>query len=799
MKTTVETFLLYLFALLLISPSVLAQSSTSTGSVRGTITDPTGAVIINAKVRLTTANGKYDATVQTDEVGRYRFNSVPLDEFSLHVEAPGFAPADFKGEVLGTPPIIHNVQFKGATAVQQITVTDSVLGVGTAASHFEFDDDALERRPLQSPNQDLPAVVLSVPGVVPEENGRMHIRGSEVQPQYVLDGVPISENVSSTFATAIDAENLRSTQVITGDMPAEYGDRLAAIVNLNTKSGLDMPWMGALSLSGGSFDSGGVDGEIGGHVKNVGIFATADGSRSSRFLDPPEIDNFRNEGGVAHLFSRIDWSLSTKDTLRLTLSTNGSNFEVPNTIEQQEEGQRIRQELRDDYEALSWSHIFGPNTSSEVALFRRSSSAKLLDPQFTGTPFYLSQNRRQRSEGLKATLTHDWKWNSFKFGVEGRRLPINESFQLAVTDPEDVDPEAPVSEFTPGDPFIFHDATAGNLESAFVQDNFRIGRHLNIDAGLRFDHSDLVVHDNAFSPRIGVAYHIEKTNTTIHGAYNRLYQTPPIENLLLTSSPATEELTEAEDEEDEEEEGGVQKFHAERQNHYQFGVRQQFGRHVSLNVTRYIKNVTDWLDDEQLFETAIVFPVQLARGDVRGTEVRLDLASLAGFSGYFSYANARATVTAPITGGLFIAQGEDEDEGEFTAAGEQFPADSDERNEAELGVTYTHRSGFWGSFNARYDSGIPSEFDSEEYESFDPRIQEQLDPVRHRLKPRTVFGFAAGADLFRESRFPITLQVGVNNFTDRFYMYNFHSIFSGTHIGRPREAIVRLTFHWKSK
>jgi hypothetical protein len=39
----------------------------------------------------------------------------------------------------------------------------------------------------------------------------------------------------------------------------------------------------------------------------------------------------------------------------------------------------------------------------------------------------------------------------------------------------------------------------------------------------------------------------------------------------------------------------------------------------------------------------------------------------------------------------------------------------------------------------------------------------------------------------------------VNNLTDRFYLYNFQSAFSGTHIGRPREAVGRIVFSWNRK
>jgi outer membrane receptor protein involved in Fe transport len=374
-------------------------------------------------------------------------------------------------------------------------------------------------------------------------------------------------------------------------------------------------------------------------------------------------------------------------------------------------------------------------------------------------------------------------------GIEVRRLPVSERFSLAVTDPEDVEEDSPVQAFTPANPFRFSEKQAGILGSAFVQDRVRFGEHWTVDLGLRLDHPDLIVHETELSPRIGLAYHIVRTNTTVHASYNRLVQMPALENILLSFSSQAEVLEAESDPGAREREPKM-----EKQNHYQFGFQQRLGKHLQFDAVHYVKNINNFMDDEQLFETAIVFPVELARADIRGSEVRVDFDPLPGWTGYISYANARATVTAPLVGGLFL-----EPEGEFADAGKQFPADSDERNEVQFGMTYTHKSGLWGTFNTRYDSGIPSEFEDADFATFDPKIQRQLDPLRHRIKPRTIVNVAGGVELFRESSHPASLQVGVNNLFDRFYLYNFRSIFSGTHIARPREAVVRLTFRWKAR
>src|SRR5262249_34959569 len=146
---------------------------------------------------------------------------------------------------------------------------------------------------------------------------------------------------------------------------------------------------------------------------------SADASRSDRFLDPPEIDNFHNHGGLAHVFGRFGLLATHNDLLRLSLSTNGTDFQGPNLAEQQDESQLQRQEFPGDYETLVWTHVFSSEPLSEVTLSRRSSSARLRDPDQTGTPFFLTQNRRTRTEGLRASFSTVWKNHSIKAGVEG--------------------------------------------------------------------------------------------------------------------------------------------------------------------------------------------------------------------------------------------------------------------------------------------------------------------------------------------------------------------------------------------
>lgn len=779
-------------AILLFVAFVCARAD-GTGTITGAVIDPSGGVIPGVSISFKSIGLDFKTTTTSDANGQYTLHNVPLGRFELTAEVREFAALRYTGELKSPAPFVQDVHFQAVgrklqrVIVKEVTNDEAALEKRSSVTRQSLDPEQFEKWPGAPQNQVMSAVVESVPGVVPEENGRIHVRGSEMQPQYVLDGVPFSDALVGTAGTGLDTENLRAAEMITGNIPAEFGGKSSSIVSLTTKSGLGIPWRGALALSAGSLESSAIDAEVAGQIKKFGIFLTADTSESHRFLDPPEIQNFRNDGGLAHVFGRFDLQASRNDVVRLTLSANGSSFQVPNLLEQEEEGQRQRQELRDDYEALHWTHIFNPATVADVTLFRRSSTAKLLDPDLTGTPFFIGQHRNQRTEGLNVSLSKDRGRHSLKFGVDASRLPLTERFTLAVTDPEDVEPDSPVLAYTLDKPFLFNAKRTGTRASWYVQDHLRLTQHFTADIGLRFDYYDLLIHDSAFSPRIGLAYYLERTGTVFRASYNRLFNTPPLENLLLSSSPAAAELS-------SEDEVSAVPVPAERQDMYEFGLQQKIGSHLRLDVRRYVKTIHNTADDEQLFTTAVVFPVALSHADIRGTEVRLDLAPVRGFSAYTSYANARATDTGPLVGGLFLGGEEDLFEG-----AQKFPADQDERNEVQFGLTYNHRSGVWLHFTGRHDSGLPTEFDPEDFSEFDPRIQGQVDPVRSRIKPRTILGVAAGITLWRDSRISPALQLSVNNLTDRFYLYNFQSVFSGTHIGRPREVVGRIVFHWSGK
>jgi hypothetical protein len=219
-----------------------------------------------------------------------------------------------------------------------------------------------------------------------------------------------------------------------------------------------------------------------------------------------------------------------------------------------------------------------------------------------------------------------------------------------------------------------------------------------------------------------------------------------------------------------------------------------------LNLTVYQKRIENFSDKDQFFETGVIFPIAISSGRVTGEELRLESTDIHGFHTFVSYANSRAFGVTPITGGLFLG----EDPQDLFLHGLKFANDHDQRNEAQFQVSYNHRpSGLYASFSGRYDSGVPVDIEPGTTladfvaQGFDPRLFDKIDFQRGRVRPRTILDLSVGADLMQKERVSMNVQFDLQNLTNELFLYNFESVFSGTHVGYPRLFSGRLSLRFK--
>lgn len=796
--------LLVLLAALLLCAAVGAQ--TRVGTVQGTVKDPGGALVPGATVTITQPVTGYHQTVQADAQGLYKLVNVPFNTYKVRAEAPGFQPAEQSIDLESAVPANADLTLALAGTTANVTVTagsDAVVETDRTSSDTDISQTLLERPAGASSSNAITNIVASTPGFVADDNGRLHPRGSESQVQYVVDGVPVTDNLSSIFSSSLDARTLRTVEVLTGGIPAEFGDKLAGVINVNTRSGLEMPTQGGVSFSGGTFSTGEIAADFSTHTRKFGFLTNLSATTSQRFLDPPTLDNFHNFGRTGKGFFRLDYQFSTTDTLHGTFTFGGSNFQVPNRLVQEIAGQDQRQRLRDNAQNISYQHIFSPNTIGQLSFFNRSSRARLTS-NAQSTPVAAFQNRSLQNTGAVASLTLTRGTHNIKFGGQILVPHLREDFSFYPTTLfADIADEGgsslpnPINGFNAVNPFRFTGRKSGRTLSAYAQDRFTLFKNFTLDAGLRYDNYRLLISDQGFSPRIGIAYYIPRTQTTLRASYNRFFQTPPNENLLLASSTEAAAISPVAVLQ------GVtivQPVQVDKEHVFELGAQQLLSRFFRLNLTVYQKRIRNFADKDQFFETGVVFPVSISGGRVTGEELRLESTDVHGLRGFISFANAYAYGVTPIIGGLFLG----EDPGELRLSGLKFAADHDQRNEAQFQLSYNHaRSGLYAIFNGRYDSGVPTDVEPgttlAEFmaQGFDPRLYNKIDFQRGRVRPRTILDLSIGADLMRKERASLNLQFDIQNLTNQLFLYNFQSVFSGTHVGYPRLFSGRLALRFK--
>jgi len=790
--------------LLSLGPTVFAQARI--GSVQGVVKDPGGALVPNAQITVTQPVTGYRQTTQTDAQGSFKLVNLPFNTYKVRAEATGFQPAEESIDLESTVPL--NVELslsleQTTAAVTVTTETGAMIEPDRTSSDTDIGQTILERPIGAAPSRAIESIVASTPGFVTDDNGRMHPRGSESQVQYVVDGVPITDNLSAIFSTSLDARTLRTVEVLTGGIPAEFGDKLAGVINVNTRSGLEGPTQGGISFSGGSFSTGETAVDFSTHTKKLGFLTNLSASTSQRYLDPPTLDNFHNFGRTGKGFFRLDYQFDANNSLRGVFNFGGSNFEVPNRFNQEVAGQDQRQRLRDNSQNISFQHIFSANTVAQFSFFHRQNNAQLISNTLS-TPVVANQDRTLQNYGAIGSLALTRRSHNIKLGGQVTITPVDEHFNFYPTEqfPDLVDEEGnvfpnPVNNFNAANPFVFNQSKTGRTLSAYVQDRFTAFKNLTLDLGVRYDNYKLLIGEQQLSPRLGLAYFIPKTKTTLRASYNRLFQPPPAENLLLASSSAAAALSPI-----AVLQGitTVQPILPDKQNAFEAGAQQLLSQFFRLNLTVYQKRIENFSDKDQFFETGVIFPIAISSGRVTGEELRLESTDIHGFHTFVSYANSRAFGVTPITGGLFLG----EDPQDLFLHGLKFANDHDQRNEAQFQVSYNHRpSGLYASFSGRYDSGVPVDIEPGTTladfvaQGFDPRLFDKIDFQRGRVRPRTILDLSVGADLMQKERVSMNVQFDLQNLTNELFLYNFESVFSGTHVGYPRLFSGRLSLRFK--
>ena len=752
---------------------LLAQ--VDTGELRLQATDAKGSGV-KASIEVSSEADQYRNHFATDESGALDVRILAYGIYDVAIEVKGFLPMHTTVEIRSALPTSLTVKLAVAPVTSTVRVDEkaTLIDPDRPSSVMQIGQQQIDSRLGSLPGRSVQDLVNSQPGWLYEGNAVLHPRGSEYQTQFVVDGIPLTDNRSPSFGPEIEADDLDSISIYTAGIPAEYGRKMGGVVELNTKRDTDAGLHGQLTLSGGSYDTAQAFGEVQ-ELQGKNTFgASASGNRTSYYLNPVVPENFTNDGTTADFSTRYEREFTERDRLTLGVRHELSRFEIPNENIQQQAGQL---QIGDNFETIgtaSYLHIFSPNLLGNLVGMVRD-NANDLDSNRQSVPIIATSHNDFREGYFKATASFHHANQEFKAGLETDNTFLHEDFSYLITDPTQFDDGTPPS-------LSFKQQRPDLEQAAFAEDLIRLGKW-TVSAGLRWDHYQLILNQNEFSPRVSIGRYLPSLNMVLHGSYDRVFQTPSFENILISSSPQITSL-----------DPSVLRLPVKPSigSYYEGGLTEGFYGKLVLDVTIFRRDVHNYADDDQLLNTGVSYPIAFDKAILYGAEGKLDLVNLGKLTGFISYSYIVGNAWFPVTGGLFLG---DDVTNALTQTTGHFPDSQDQRNTLRTRFQYQALSRVSLATGLSYGSGLPFDFDGDPAEAlaqYGPAVLNRLNFDRGRILPTLAISASVGTDLYKRDKKTIRFQADGDNLNNRLNVIDFGGLFSGNAIGPGRSFALRL-------
>jgi hypothetical protein len=765
-----------LLALIILGSAWLTLAQVNTGELRLRVTDPAG-LGLKASVTVSSEANQFRNALTTSDAGELDLKTLAYGVYLVRVEKPGFAATTQTLDVRSALPAEHTIQLKLSTIKQSVEVSagNTLVDPDRASSIMQIGSKQIEERVGSLPGRSVQDLVNSQPGWLYEGNAVLHPRGSEYQTQIVIDGVPLTDNRSPSFGPEIEADDVDSISVYTAGIPAEYGRKMGGVVELNTRRETGDGLHGQVVLSGGSYDTAASYAQVQDVWGRNSFGVSASGSMSAHYLNPVVPENYTNRGTTGDFSANYERDFSQSDRLSLSVRHELSRYEIPNELVQEQADQL---QTGDNFETLGtirYQHILSPDSLITVAGMVRDNTNDLYSNQ-NSTPIIATQHNDFREGYFKAAYSLHHGIQEFRAGIESDTVFLHENFNYSITDPTQFDPGTPTSP----PPFF---ATGTDLEpSAFVEDLVRLG-NWTVSAGLRWDHYQLLLNQSAFSPRLSIGRSVPSLNMLLHASFDRVFQTPSFENILITSSQWIDQIDPS-------------VLHLPVQpskgNYYEGGVTQAIANRASVDVNLYRRDVRNYTDDDQLLNTGISYPITFDKSVIYGAEAKLTLVRLGKLSGYASYSYMVGAAWFPVTGGLFLG---DDAIAALNQTTGHFPDSQDQRNTLRTRFRYQLTPRLWFAAGANYGSGLPFAYEGDEptaLSEYGQQVISRINFARGRILPLLAVNASLGADVYRSERVTTRFQADADNLNNRLNIIDFGGLFSGNAIAPGRSFALRL-------
>ncbi len=808
-------YILTITLFLFVSTRALAQESAATVFGHVKLDDPNEAGNMLFGMQDVTSGTIIEAE-PPDTSGAFEFPLLPFATYDLYVREEGRS-IFLRRMVISSPvPIyldIDSIPSEGAV--------EPPIGSIPFGAHTEFTVPVIPQLPVANTVDGVEAIQQNTPGITPDEDGLMHLRGEDPAPQLVVDGIPISSEETRAGNPLFDASLVESADVLRGSLGPHYGDE--GILNLATKSGFDATSFGHAEYSIGTNGNSSEGVDLGGRGGNIFAYYGSYGNFSTdRYLDPISgPDPNHTSGTGSDYFGNFD-ILPAKDWAIHVLGYYGATqFQVPNlstnSLQDQEESLiSTIFSARVDYNASPNSVLsamgytrrndvnVGSNDVNAITDSMSLGAAALSDRYFIG-----AQSTDYESGGqLSYSARTDWfgARNDFNIAAEAEIDPLQELLTFAATNPivsDSVlgDPRLIPYDLTKGgQPFLVDTSATGKRISAYADDRITSGPWI-INPGLRYDLFELFDNQSGLSPRLNLGYRVSDF-VMLRASYNHIFEQAPLENILASSSSEAAALD------------GTQTsiVQAEKSDNFELGANWSLSKYVGLDVSGYYKSLNNMLASFQLGNSGLFLPANSTSGTIYGGELELQLRDWNHLSGLLSLSSSVSKAAVPASGSPFDAGlvfgGLAQSYSDASIGQSSFNTEWAEPFSASFLLRYQPATDFFVALDGRFDNGLPFGLADTNGAAPDAARSQQILDSRgvsnaaislldlnsttavKSIAPHAIFNFSIG---YNVSQFglPIMISGSVVNIFNTTCLDHFDPVSGGAYYGMGRSFLLQ--------